>query len=855
MTVRIAAVLCALALMLSLAPSALAHLEREGFWPEGDLPVPTYRTDGPALVVCKPDTAERLAAFPRADRERNEALLAQCEFEHIQDAIDAVTEQGSRILVMPGLYREEPNRELEGECAEEKADHDQVFTYEDHLRCPHAVSLIHILGQDSPAGEPDEHGSEELRCRNALCNLQIEGTGPSPLDVVIDGGYTEDGQWLKENGIRADRADGLYLANFTVQRFYHNAVYVLETDGYVFDRVVTRWNELYGFLNFMTDNGLYVDCEAHGSGDGGLYPGSQPEHKGEKFAAEVTGCKAHRNMVGLSGTAGNSLHVHDNDFYWNAAGWQTDSFVPNHPGMPTEFSVFENNRIWQNNMDYYGPYVHTGVCDEPPAERGHEQGVVCPPFPMAVGTGVMLPAGNDMTYRDNDVWDNWRSGFMQFWVPATLRGDDEPEKQFDTAHRNAYTGNRLGYGPNGDVRPNGLDFWWDDQGEGNCWQDNDPATGEVTHNAMDPRGLPTCDDGGSEGLPVNLIKSSPLAPCATYDRSSNPDPPVCDWLHTPDPPDDREQTVSSERHAGAGRVQTALAVSRAQFSSADAVVIARSDTYPDALAGAPLAAKVGGPILLTSSDGLLAEVAAEVARLGATRAYLLGGTAALSEAVEAGLSAAGVAEVFRLAGADRFATAVEVARLVGGPIGFVVKGFDADESRAWPDAVAASAAAAGLQRPVLLTGPDALPSATAAALDELGITDATVVGGEAAVSADVFAAVAERVERADRLGGVDRYATARLVAERAVLVYQQPDDVWLATGANWPDALVAGPAAAASGGVLLLVHPEDLETSAGAVEWLEEWAPYVERLHVLGGAAAVGDDVPGQALTVLGVNS
>jgi hypothetical protein len=110
------------------------------------------RTDGPSVVVCKPDSERRLVAMPGDVRERNRALLDQCGFEHIQDAIDWVNangQPGSRILVMPGLYREDPNRVLEGPCAEEKADHGQVFTYEHHLECPHAVALYHTLGQDA----------------------------------------------------------------------------------------------------------------------------------------------------------------------------------------------------------------------------------------------------------------------------------------------------------------------------------------------------------------------------------------------------------------------------------------------------------------------------------------------------------------------------------------------------------------------------------------------------------------------------------------------------------------------------------------------------------------------------------
>jgi putative cell wall-binding protein len=844
------ALVAVLVMALALLPgTAGAHIEREGFWPEAEERViPQVRTDGPAVVVCKPDSERRLLTMPRDVRQRNLALLEQCEFTHIQDAVDWVNangEPGYRILVLPGLYRENPNRVLEGACAEEKADHDQVFTYEDHLECPHAVALIHILGQDADqVGEPAEHFSTETACRNNLCDLQIEGTGASPLDVVIDGGYNDEGGWIKEDGIRGDRVDGLVLHNFTIQRFGHNGIYVLETDGYRFDRTVARWNEAYAYLNFMTDNGLYVDCEGYGSGDGAIYPGSQPQHERENWSAIVRGCSAHRNMLGLSGTAGNSLLVEDNDFFDNSTGWQTDSFVPDHPGMPTGYSSWNRNRVFRNNMNYYD-FLLDGTCDGPPSGWGYEQGVVCPTFPAPVGTGIWLPGGNHMHYTNNEVWDNWRNGFMQFYIPPPLR-EDFAADPFDNSHFNRYTGNRLGFGPNGDVRPNGNDFWWDDQGEGNCWQDNVPAMGEVTHNSFYPGGLPTCDDGGSQPMPLNLIKSSPLAPCATFDRHDNPDPPTCDWAESPPMPEGREVTVTTTRLSGAGRIATALEVSRRTFERSDAVVLARADDYPDALAGAPLAALMEAPILLTPPGGLDPAVAAEIGRLGATRAYLLGGTAALSAAVQDQVLAQGVAETFRIAGADRYTTAVRIAELIGGPVAYVVKGHDTNPDRAWPDALSTAAAAAVQRRPLLLAAPDHLPAVTAQALRDLTITDATLVGGESALSADVLAQVSEAVERADRLGGTDRYDTARLVAERSRLIYANDTDLWVATGANWPDALVAGPAVAATRGVLLLVPTHDVGTVDAVEAWFDARPGATERIHVLGGLDAISATIAAQ---------
>ena len=79
-------------------------------------------------------------------------------------------------------------------------------------------------------------------------------------------------------------------------------------------------------------------------------------------------------------------------------------------------------------------------------------------------------------------------------------------------------------------------------------------------------------------------------------------------------------TVPSNVHriAGSSRLATAIGASQDQFpttGSATAVVLTRADTYPDALSGGPLAAKVGGPLLLTATGSLDPAVKAEIVRV------------------------------------------------------------------------------------------------------------------------------------------------------------------------------------------------------------------------------------------------
>ncbi len=306
--------------------------------------------------------------------------------------------------------------------------------------------------------------------------------------------------------------------------------------------------------------------------------------------------------------------------------------------------------------------------------------------------------------------------------------------------------------------------------------------------------------------------------------------------------------VEVTRVAGQERIATAVEVSRLTHESADVVVLARTDEYADALAGAPLAVQEGAPLLLSAREALSPATAAEVTRLGASRAIVLGGTAALSGAVVDDLTALGVT-VTRVEGPTRFHTAAAIAEAFPADgEALLVEGINADPARGWPDALAASALGGTAGVPVLLTAADALPEATADAL--AGRSSVTVVGGTAAVSQAVATEVEGIAGTVERIAGATRTETARLVAEEALARGASAEVVWLATAAAFPDGLVAGAAAATEGGVLLLVDRDALPADAPAAAFLAAHREALSRIRIAGGVAAVSDAVR-EAVTAL----
>jgi putative cell wall-binding protein len=294
------------------------------------------------------------------------------------------------------------------------------------------------------------------------------------------------------------------------------------------------------------------------------------------------------------------------------------------------------------------------------------------------------------------------------------------------------------------------------------------------------------------------------------DPSRTPSGGTASYVPLPPPP------PSPIRLFGADRYATAAAISAATFDpGVPAAVVATGATFADALAGAAAAAELGGPLLLVTPTAIPAATAAELARLDPAHIYVLGGPAAVGNAVLTGLGAYTTptgGAVTRLAGADRYATAAAVSAAVFSP---GVSHVFLATGQNYPDGLAAGPAAALVGGPVLLVTPTAIPAATATELARLAPQRIIVVGSTGVISDAVAAALAPFASLGvERVAGLDRYATAAALSAR--FFSPAVAAAFAATGANFPDALAAGPAAAAWGGPLLLVKGSSLPASAAA---------------------------------------
>ena len=157
--------------------------------------------------------------------------------------------------------------------------------------------------------------------------------------------------------------------------------------------------------------------------------------------------------------------------------------------------------------------------------------------------------------------------------------------------------------------------------------------------------------------------------------------------------------------------------------------------------------------------------------------------------------------VQRLSGDSRVETAVAASRDAFGVLGAgaVVLGR-ADVAA---DALAGTPLAADRNAPVLLTGGDSLHPATDEEIQRILAPGGTVylLGGTAAIGDGVAGSLTADGYQVVRLAGDSRIETALAVADA---VTDDPATVMLADGIGFADALVAGPAADAADGVVVL---------------------------------------------------
>lgn len=297
--------------------------------------------------------------------------------------------------------------------------------------------------------------------------------------------------------------------------------------------------------------------------------------------------------------------------------------------------------------------------------------------------------------------------------------------------------------------------------------------------------------------------------------------------------------ITIDRIESSNRYTLAVEISKKAYPTGNApvVYVTAGSGYADALSAGPAAALQGGVMLLTQSTSLPSEVSTEITRLSPDKIVVVGGTLSVSAGVYSQLAAI-QPNIERIGGSNRFEASRNIVAdaFVGEnpSIAYIATGLN------YPDALGASAAGGAFGYPVILVngGNGTIDAATMTLLDDLNVTQVKVAGGSASVSDGIFNAIKSVYPSTIRISGANRYAASAAIALDA-FGSSSPDWAYIATGANFPDALAGGPLAAQSGSPLFVVRQDCVPTETmNAFRSLT-----VNKVTLLGGTASLTSSV------------
>ena len=355
------------------------------------------------------------------------------------------------------------------------------------------------------------------------CNLQIEGSGVIPEDVIIDGGddyenpldpEAKPGKYVKHVVMRTDRSDGFVGRNFLLRGASEHGFYTEETDGILLDKVKFFWDarlrppELHDRpqrdpelrrLRRRRRRRLPGRLAADGR-----VPPTRRLPRASATTRVVRRCDLRGSTLAYSGSMGNSVRITENHIYGNTdRHLQRHALGPRPPGLP-------GRRHARSTTTSSTRTTSTSTASSrPPVE---------PLVPMPIGTGHRL-AGDERRHASATTTSSTTGATATLLAAVPDRGRRRARGQrrpggrtartttiSSTSCGNHYYDNVMGRPPEGfkfhearrrssatstaptgtKTMPNGVDFWWDEfaGNNGNCWYDN---TGPTAPTRLDHR--------------------------------------------------------------------------------------------------------------------------------------------------------------------------------------------------------------------------------------------------------------------------------------------------------------------------------------------------------------------------------
>ncbi|MFL0198810.1 cell wall-binding repeat-containing protein [Clostridium sp. WILCCON 0269] len=290
----------------------------------------------------------------------------------------------------------------------------------------------------------------------------------------------------------------------------------------------------------------------------------------------------------------------------------------------------------------------------------------------------------------------------------------------------------------------------------------------------------------------------------------------------------QDSNTATERLYGSDRYETSVAISTAGWVHSNTVIIASGLNYPDALSASALAKVKDAPILLTDTDALEPSIIAEIKRLNATQAIIIGGTGIIGTGIEEQLTGLGIS-ITRIGGTDRYDTSEKVAEIVGVKNGIIVS-----SALNFPDALSIAPIAGIMAMPILISPEHSLNENIAAFIKGKSIPVSYLVGGTGVLDSTIDSSL----PNSKRISGDDRYAT-NLSVNNQFSGNLNFNTIYLASGNDFPDALCGAALAAKNDAPIFLTDKDSI--SEATINFIK--SKNVQHVVILGGNGSVSQNL------------
>lgn len=190
-----------------------------------------------------------------------------------------------------------------------------------------------------------------------------------------------------------------------------------------------------------------------------------------------------------------------------------------------------------------------------------------------------------------------------------------------------------------------------------------------------------------------------------------------------------------DRVFGDDRYETSRAIAEEFFLTAANAFVATGRDFPDALAAGPAAAELNGPVILVPGNRTAVDAAtlSLLSSLTTETVYIAGGPSVVTPEIETQLEALPAITVDRLAGADRYATAIAINEAIFATesVAYLATG------EGFADALGGGAAAANQGVPLYISPQACLPANVLEAMESHLVSLIYVLGGPSVLSVDV----------------------------------------------------------------------------------------------------------------------